>query len=306
MEEYLVDSILYLCCLMVPVIVAYNRKKKVCAGTRKNFSSEQYLRDIEGNDTFSCNKNRCSRAFNFAVDSRKFEIELYWKRATYFWAFILVCFTSIGLTNQFPYSEMIRFLISCLGFFVTVAFWMINRGSKFWQENWEAHVDLLGETFIGPLYRYVIVSDKAKMYSIGSPWTFSVSRVNMYVSFILIIFWLILILWQITMADEAVIWNMVSSFIADPKISDKWIPPDLPCHMSHLLTCTRTYMRIIFLFFLITAFHMFLYCETSEISLKIRSNKIEVQKENEIVEKDVSNRILIPREKWWENDELHK
>jgi hypothetical protein len=32
----------------------------------------------------------------FALDIRKFEIELYWKRATYFWTFIGATFAAYG------------------------------------------------------------------------------------------------------------------------------------------------------------------------------------------------------------------
>ena len=36
--------------------------------------------------------SRAGRALAYALDIRKFEIELYWKRGTYFWAFIAAAF----------------------------------------------------------------------------------------------------------------------------------------------------------------------------------------------------------------------
>lgn len=39
-------------------------------------------------------------AFKLAVDTRKFEIELYWKRATYFCAFIAMTFAGYGLVYR--------------------------------------------------------------------------------------------------------------------------------------------------------------------------------------------------------------
>ncbi|MBV5304022.1 MAG: hypothetical protein JZU70_07475 [Chlorobium sp.] len=39
------------------------------------------------------NKSKVKKALKHALDIRKFEIELYWKRATYFWALIVVAFT---------------------------------------------------------------------------------------------------------------------------------------------------------------------------------------------------------------------
>lgn len=35
-------------------------------------------------------KSDAEKALQFALDIRKFEIDLYWKRATYFWAFLAV------------------------------------------------------------------------------------------------------------------------------------------------------------------------------------------------------------------------
>jgi hypothetical protein len=45
-----------------------------------------YLSQFSG-----CKRNE---ALKNALDIRKFEIEMYWKRATYFWAFITLAFTA--------------------------------------------------------------------------------------------------------------------------------------------------------------------------------------------------------------------
>ena len=39
-------------------------------------------------------------ALAYALDIRKFEIELYWKRATYYWAFIAAAFAGYALTYK--------------------------------------------------------------------------------------------------------------------------------------------------------------------------------------------------------------
>ncbi|MCM3904811.1 MAG: hypothetical protein ND866_24200 [Pyrinomonadaceae bacterium] len=47
---------------------------------------------------------KAERAFNKAWETRNFEIELYWKRATYFWAFIASAFVGyFGLVNADVY-----------------------------------------------------------------------------------------------------------------------------------------------------------------------------------------------------------
>ena len=44
--------------------------------------------------------NSFKEALRFALEIRKFEIELYWKRGTYFWAFIAVAFAAYGVTTR--------------------------------------------------------------------------------------------------------------------------------------------------------------------------------------------------------------
>ena len=45
-------------------------------------------------------ETRAGRALAYALDIRKFEIELYWKRATYFWGFIAAAFAGYALTYK--------------------------------------------------------------------------------------------------------------------------------------------------------------------------------------------------------------
>jgi hypothetical protein len=80
-----------------------------------------------------------------AYEIRQFEIDLYWKRAAYFWAFQLIAFTSLGLLFKDGNITSLRRLLlpASLGVITAFAGYLTARGSKFWQENWEAHVDLL-------------------------------------------------------------------------------------------------------------------------------------------------------------------
>src|SRR5262245_36084396 len=80
-----------------------------------------------------------------AHEIRKFEIDLYWKRAAYFWAFQLIAFTALGLLLRDGDFAQTRLLLIPAGIGAVTAFagYLTARGSKFWQENWEAHVDLL-------------------------------------------------------------------------------------------------------------------------------------------------------------------
>jgi len=76
---------------------------------------------------------------------------------------------------------------------------MVNRGSKYWQENWENHVDNLEDDFVGPLYKVTLsrprphdFDEKLKHYLTG-PSKFSVSKINQMISLYVTMLWIVLI-----------------------------------------------------------------------------------------------------------------
>lgn len=153
-----------------------------------------------------CNKKRREKALDHALDIRKFEIELYWKRATYFWAFIAVTFAgyfSVSVSESIPpgmsekkimNKQDILLLISCIGFVFSIAWYFVNRASKFWQNNWERHVDLLEDEIIGPLYKTRLEECCTSFWKLNNSYKFSVSKINQLLSlFVVLIFFLLLI-----------------------------------------------------------------------------------------------------------------
>ncbi|MEE2692972.1 MAG: hypothetical protein VX640_15690 [Pseudomonadota bacterium] len=125
-------------------------------------------------------KEKAKRAFEAAYDLRKFEIEMYWKRANYFWTFIAAVFTGYAfMVRKDSGATFEPFALICVGTVLSYAWWTTNRGSKAWQRHWEKHLDMLEDQFMGPLYKTVAM-DK----------TYSVSKSNEVVSFTFIIFWI--------------------------------------------------------------------------------------------------------------------
>lgn len=134
-------------------------------------------------DTQTARLRKAERAFEFVVETRKFEIDLYWKRAAYFWTFIAVTFggyaAMVGSENPKSFQILI---ILCVGLLLSIAWYFSNLGSKKWQENWENHLDNFEDNFMGPLYK-----------TINMRGAFSVSKVNEYVSLAFVFVWVILI-----------------------------------------------------------------------------------------------------------------
>jgi hypothetical protein len=138
------------------------------------------------------------KVLNLALEIRRFEIDLYWKRATYFWAFLAITlggyFTAFRATFQQRSDKGETLLtISCLGLVFSVAWYFVNRASKFWQENWENHVDLLENAVVGPLYKTVVLDAKLSFWKLNGPYPFSVSKINQLLSLFVAVLFLLLV-----------------------------------------------------------------------------------------------------------------
>ncbi|MGA2902980.1 MAG: hypothetical protein ABSD98_04060 [Candidatus Korobacteraceae bacterium] len=167
-----------------------------CPGAAMRISQEQYKNDFRGN------KNE---ALKHALDIRKFEIELYWKRATYFWTFIGAALAGYGAVQVTSVASTgvrtdLSVILSCLGFVVSYGWFCANKGSKQWQENWENHVDMLEDEDVGPLYKTVLKRPKEEgrywlVEFINGPAPYSVSKINQIISLFVTILWSVL-LWR--------------------------------------------------------------------------------------------------------------
>jgi hypothetical protein len=144
--------------------------------------------------SLACVETLKEKALEHALDIRKFEIELYWKRATYFWAFIAATFAGyLGMaTSDKKPSPDIFVLICALGLSFSVAWYFVNRGSKFWQNNWERHVDLLENEIIGPLYKTAIDTRTCYFRRLHKEYPFSVSKINQILSLYILAIWIYL------------------------------------------------------------------------------------------------------------------
>lgn len=156
--------------------------------------------------------SRKAKALEYALDIRKFEIELYWKRATYFWTFIAASFAGYGAVQNLgtPARTDLSVLLGCLGLVFSFGWYLSNRGSKHWQVNWEKHVDILEDEVLGPLYK-TIAEEATKPDASGlrrlatGAGSYSVSKINQIISMFVVFIWLLLI------------WHSLPTFSLDKK-----------------------------------------------------------------------------------------
>lgn len=148
-----------------------------------------------GFDGSECSKGRIKPALDRAYQLRTFEIEHYWKRATYFWGYQVAIFAAFGLLFKESVSSatsnqnqiyLITLALSVLGFLTALAGLLSALGSKFWQENWEHHIEMLEDSIEGRLYKTIWLPQGKR--------PFSVSRINVYLCCAFIMFWGFIIL----------------------------------------------------------------------------------------------------------------
>ena len=157
---------------------------------KRGISKEDYINEYD--------KKELEEAFKVALDTRKFEIELYWKRTGYFILFIGAVFVGYYtiIEKRDSEKEWLLLLFSSLGFLLSLLWYIANRGSKFWQENWEAHIEDLSIGLGKPVFG-IIKCNEHTIYNprhINKSYPFSVSKVNQMVSLIITFSWLIILL----------------------------------------------------------------------------------------------------------------
>lgn len=148
-------------------------------------------------------RSKLESALEKALDIRKFEIELYWKRAAYFWTLIAAAFAGYFIilgAQHLNDKKFLAFVVACVGFLFTFAWFQVNRGSKQWQENWENHVDILEDEITGPLYKTILRrpdgDDLFERYVTG-PGDISVSKTNQIVNLFTLCIWFLLALFTL-------------------------------------------------------------------------------------------------------------
>jgi hypothetical protein len=155
------------------------------------------------------------RLLEHAIENRRSEINLYWTRSAYLWVFIAAIFAGFfGIVNADKISTQEKdnylLLISSGGLIFSFGWYLANRGSKFWQENWEKHVDMLERLTIGPLYRTTLDHSEYRFSALLGPLKVSVSRINDILSFFVVLVWLFL--WCKSISDIYKYFEPISNY----------------------------------------------------------------------------------------------
>jgi hypothetical protein len=130
--------------------------------------------------------------------NRDFEIDKFWTRSAYFWGFIVLIFGAYITVTTGKHASQTKAMyldlyLILLGGIFSVAWLLVIKGSKRWQENWETHIGELEDAVTGPLYKIV--------YCNGDRF-FSVSTINAILARVVIITWCWLLFMYILRNNE--------------------------------------------------------------------------------------------------------
>lgn len=132
-----------------------------------------------------------------ALETRKFEIDLYWKRTTYYWAFSAAIIAAYALvyTKKDPGvgSYTLLSVLALCGVVFSLGWYLANRGSKYWQENWEDHIAQQITRHYGPIFKILKCPEHKPILGIGG-FPFSVSKINQLTSGFIFFVWIVLLI----------------------------------------------------------------------------------------------------------------
>jgi hypothetical protein len=184
-----------------------NNPGAICTGKTEYRQGEivknraKYYAKFEDDEASTVPSSKLKEALKFAIEVRKFEIDLYWRRAAYFWAFAAVAlggYLAVTSGKGVENREEVQLIVCCVGLVFSWAWYLVNRASKYWQLNWEHHVDLLEDNHMGPIYKTVL-HYSPRLLDIAGPLRISTSKINQLLSlFVFGVFAILLIttLWS--------------------------------------------------------------------------------------------------------------
>ena len=130
---------------------------------------------------------------SYAVQARQVEIDLFWRRALFFWGFIGAAFVALVVTwHQHP---ILSIAVSCFGVICSLCWTLANRGSKYWYEAWEAKVEREEKKCLGKLFSEIEPVQTQGLWL--SARRYSVSKLAIALSDFVFVLWFSMLAYQV-------------------------------------------------------------------------------------------------------------
>lgn len=138
------------------IYIRLQGKITMCCEKKFINTKEEYY-DLFAETAADTHLSKIKSALEKAHDIRKFEIDKYWQRTAYFWAFIVSVYVAYYHVFKEIYDKehgsIPLVVLSALALFFSFSWYLSSKGSRKWQKSWEKHVDLLEDKITGPLYK---------------------------------------------------------------------------------------------------------------------------------------------------------
>lgn len=157
------------------------------------------------------NESSLKECLQIAIDNRKLEIELLWKRSLAFAGFVAALF--VAITQSGVEQQQLKIVLGAAGAVLSFVWSLANRASKSWQESWELKAKAYSQLLYGS--RLVFAreeQDQSDVLFLLRPRKLSVSRLLMVVSDFTFLFWIGLLSY----------WLLASKYINPMAASTIW------------------------------------------------------------------------------------
>lgn len=142
-------------------------------------------------------------ALSYAVEVRKSEIDRFWSRSLVFWGLVGASFVAYAAFLEKKDIDAVRLAVCCFGFLSSLVWTLQNRGSKYWQESWEAKVAILEKEVLGG--ELFANKEPRQRKGLWGAWRFSVSRLMVAVSDLAVLIWALLI--YVSASSSSWVWT---------------------------------------------------------------------------------------------------
>lgn len=134
---------------------------------------------------------------HIALEARRLEIELFWRRSLFFWGFIAAAF--IGVAQSYDEHPKIALALTCFGLICSHCWLRANQGSKYWHEAWENKVGREEDAAIGLLFKAIEPQKKKDWFSSRR---YSVSKLAIALSAFALLLWFGILVYQVVFSFD--------------------------------------------------------------------------------------------------------
>jgi hypothetical protein len=159
------------------------------------------------------------KILEYANETRKFEIGLFWQRSLFFWGFTTTAIIAYGAAYQ-THIKNLQFSVACIGLICSIIWTLVNRSSAYWQRVWERKVEAIQYRAIS----YDLFSHRSnEAQQVKETWGwgpkhYSLTKLAIAFSDFVVLIWLGLLLFS------SPVWPWLRSY---PCLSGSWLPPIL-------------------------------------------------------------------------------